>query len=107
MDSQLWPRLLAIAERSWHKSAWESALESKSTGEPLRDNEDARKDLAQFMTLVGSKELRRLEAVGVEYYLPRPGARYVLEKVVIVVVDYRTLFTVYLFVFFFFNIFYL
>jgi len=78
MDSLLWPRLLAISERAWHKSSWEQALESNHSGSPLRDNKDAKRDLAQFMTLVGSKELRRLEAAGVEYYLPRPGARCVL-----------------------------
>ena len=78
MDSQLWPRLFGVSERSWHKAAWEQALESKSTGDPLRDNEAAKQDLAEFMTLIGSKELRRLEAAGVEYYLPRPGARWVL-----------------------------
>jgi len=82
LDSQLWPRLLATSERAWHKASWEHALEttqesheSKSRGSALRDNDDAKQDLAQFVTLVGSKELRRLEAAGVEYYLPRPGAR--------------------------------
>jgi len=79
LDAQLWPRLLAISERSWHKAAWEHALETNSHGDPLRDNDDAKQDLAQFVTLVGSKELRRLEAAGVEYYMPRPGARYVLS----------------------------
>jgi len=78
VDSQLWPRMLAVSERSWHKAAWEQALETRSSGEPLRDNRDAKQDLALFMMLVGSKELRRLEAAGVEYYLPRPGARCVL-----------------------------
>jgi len=77
-EAQLWPRLLAVSERSWHKAAWEHALETKSSGDPLRDNADAKQDLAQFVTLVGNKELRRLEAAGVEYYLPRPGARCVL-----------------------------
>lgn len=78
MDSQLWPRMMAVSERSWHKAAWEQALEMKSDGKPLRENRDARHDLARFMTLIGTKELRRLEAAGVEYYLPRPGARYVI-----------------------------
>jgi len=78
MDAQLWPRLLAVSERSWHKAAWEHALQSNSTGEPLQHNKDAKEDLARFMTLVGHKELRRLEAAGVEYYIPRPGARCVL-----------------------------
>ena len=75
MDSQLWPRLLAVSERSWHKAAWEHALESSSSGEPLRDNPDAKHDYSQFVALIGAKELKRLEAAGVEYYLPRPGAR--------------------------------
>lgn len=67
-----------MSERSWHKAAWEHVLETKSRGDPLRDNDDAKQDLARFVTLVGSKELRRLEAAGVQYYLPRPGARCVL-----------------------------
>ena len=77
VDSQLWPRMLAVSERAWHKAAWEQALEMKPSGGPLRENRDARHDLARFMTLIGSKELRRLEAAGVQYYLPRPGARSV------------------------------
>jgi len=79
VDSQLWPRMLAVSERSWHKAAWEQALELKSSGDPLRENVDAKRDLAHFMTLIGSKELRRLGMAGIEYYLPRPGARYVLD----------------------------
>jgi len=77
VDAQLWPRMLAISERAWHKAAWEQALETHSDGHPLRNNKDAKLDLAHFMMLIGSKELRRLEAAEVEYYLPRPGARYV------------------------------
>lgn len=70
MDSMLWPRLLALAERSWHKANWESI-------ESLTERVAARKDdWTNFANAVGHKELRRLEAIGVKYYLPRPGARF-------------------------------
>lgn len=70
LDSMLWPRLLALAERSWHKADWESV---DSTVERLAARKE---DWTAFANAVGYKELRRLEAIGVKYYLSRPGARW-------------------------------
>ena len=79
MDSMLWPRLLAVAERAWHKSSWEQPInmETSQDGQTAINNTVLSEDWARFAHLVGHKELRRLDAQGVDYYLPRPGARFV------------------------------
>ena len=69
--SMLWPRLLALAERSWHKAKWESM-------EVEEERKQGRKyDWLDFANTVGHKELKRLEQLGVTYYLHRPGIRFV------------------------------
>lgn len=82
MDSMLFPRLLALAERSWHKADWETMDTDCPAGDAadqcpkLKVQRDARLlSWTKFANTVGYKELRRLEAHGVSYYLPRPGAR--------------------------------
>lgn len=70
MDWMLWPRLLALAERSWHRASWET-IDLLSKRLTVR-----KEDWMNFSNAVGYKELRRLEELGVNYYLPRPGARY-------------------------------
>jgi len=61
LDFMLFPRLLALAERSWHRAPWEN-----STDLPVSDWE-------LFTNKVGYKELPRLERAGVLYRLPPPG----------------------------------
>jgi hexosaminidase len=82
LDSLLWPRLFALAERSWHKSIWElkSSLESDEKHSVAYDKL-LNEDWARFATVVGHKELRRIEAHRVNYYLPRPGARSVMSVI--------------------------
>jgi hexosaminidase len=77
MDWMLWPRLLALAERSWHKADWEQpkSMVQTSDGFTMFNDTALSADWAVFATTVGHKETRRLEVQGVEYYLPRPGAR--------------------------------
>lgn len=70
MDWMLWPRLLALAERSWHRAEWEKMAD---TSIRLAGRSE---DWMYFSNTVGYQELRRLEAMGINYYLPRPGARY-------------------------------
>ena len=69
-DSMIFPRLLAMAERAWHEAPWESRH---------RDDEQrwegCREDWAQFAASLGRRELGRLDRLGVQYYLPPPGAR--------------------------------
>lgn len=79
MDSMLWPRLLAVAERSWHKADWETMeldCDDPDQCPKLKDQRKARTvSWTKFANTVGYKELQRLEALGINYYLPRPGAR--------------------------------
>ncbi|KAH3819428.1 hypothetical protein DPMN_121163 [Dreissena polymorpha] len=70
MDSMIFPRLLCVAERAWHKAEWEaeSDADRQQVGQDL--------DWARFAHILGSKELARLDSMGVAYHLPPPGARY-------------------------------
>ncbi|XP_013407640.1 uncharacterized protein LOC106171732 [Lingula anatina] len=61
----LFPRLLAVAERSWHQAPWET--------------DDTKADLMQedwekFASTLGLKELSELDSLGIWYRLPLPGA---------------------------------
>ena len=62
------PRVLALAERAWHKAPWEYI-----------ENPDERKlrqqhDWQSFVKTLGDKELPRLEKLSIRYRVPIPGA---------------------------------
>jgi hexosaminidase len=65
----LFPRLLALAERAWHKAPWESV-----TAKAARE-EQKRSDWMTFANTLGHKELARLDKYGIAYRVPLPGAR--------------------------------
>ena len=70
-DYAYFPRLLSLAERAWHKAAWEDI-----------DDVDARntqkmEDFGQFANSLGYKELVRLENRGVQFGINPPGARFI------------------------------
>lgn len=67
MHSMLFPRLLAVAERAWHQAIWEGEKVDK-----LRKTRRKR-NWEQFAIILGTRELKRLEDLGISYYLPRPG----------------------------------
>ena len=69
LEFMAFPRLLAVAERAWHQSKWETEADVH-TRERLKQE-----DWAQFANTVGYRELRRLERMGVVYRLPLPGAQ--------------------------------
>ena len=64
--SMIVPRLLALAERAWHKAAWED-----------EDDFEAAQtiDWQSFVNTLGYKEFARLDQLGVNYYIPPPGAQ--------------------------------
>ncbi|KAH9510135.1 hypothetical protein Btru_043540 [Bulinus truncatus] len=64
----VFPRLIALAERAWHKSSWETLDVKKGKA-------DQEKEWSSFAHTLGYKELSRLESVKVEYHIPAPGAR--------------------------------
>ncbi|MBD1580988.1 family 20 glycosylhydrolase [Pseudoalteromonas sp. S16_S37] len=62
--SMIFPRILSVAERAWHKASWEaSGLSSK----------DFTNDWLKFATALSVKELAKLEKRGVKANLPVPG----------------------------------
>lgn len=62
--AMLFPRVLAVAERSWHKASWE--------GEKPNAEKRA-KDWMTFSAALGSKELAKLAKSGVKANLDVPG----------------------------------
>ena len=69
LDSMIFPRLLALAERAWHKSSFEEEGISKEDRE-IR----LRTDWTAFANTVGHKELRRLDERNILYRVPPPSA---------------------------------
>ncbi|KAK3095697.1 hypothetical protein FSP39_017743 [Pinctada imbricata] len=67
MHYMLYPRLLAIAERAWHKASWETV---EKQGERIQKKNN---DWAEFATFISDREFNRLEAMGIKYRLPLPG----------------------------------
>lgn len=65
LEQMIFPRLAVVSERAWHKAAWESDAPSKA----LR-----LKDYVAFSKYMTEKELPKLAAAGVTFYLPAPGA---------------------------------
>lgn len=62
LEHMLFPRLLALAERAWHRGIWEN-----TTAEPRRDWE-------RFANKVGYRELPKLDKNRINYRIPLPGA---------------------------------
>ncbi|CAC5362528.1 HEXA_B [Mytilus coruscus] len=63
----VFPRLLAVAERAWHKAPWESV------GHQTKRNRDMNNDWDNFAATLGKKELNRLDSMGIKYRIPPPG----------------------------------
>ncbi|KAK3594088.1 hypothetical protein CHS0354_040856 [Potamilus streckersoni] len=70
MDYMIFPRLLAVAERAWHKAGWETTMKTTSKAA----------DWSDFAYTLGHKELKRLDKLGIKYRIPLPGARIVDRK---------------------------
>ena len=69
MFAMIFPRLLALAERAWHKASWEDITDRK------KRNETMKADWVKFAGALGNRELVRLDKMGVQYRVPPPGAR--------------------------------
>ncbi|NHK26460.1 family 20 glycosylhydrolase [Parvularcula flava] len=77
----IFPRLIALAERAWHKADWEvpyqydGAVYGPDTGnftDDMRASLEA--DWARFATVLGQKELPKLDLAGIPYRIPTAGA---------------------------------
>jgi len=80
-EYMIYPRLLALAERAWHKPEWavhynhSGALystDSKHFSETKRSLRET--DWNRFANLLGQRELAKLDLAGVFYRLPTVGA---------------------------------
>ncbi|RRS10075.1 beta-N-acetylhexosaminidase [Pseudoalteromonas sp. J010] len=67
----IFPRILSVAERAWHKADWE--------GHKI-DKAELDKDFSLFAAALSLKEIAKLQNDGVNPNLPVPGAKVVLGK---------------------------
>lgn len=68
MHNMIFPRLLALAERAWHKSEWENIPDRKNRMKA------ATREFEDFANTLGYKDLRSLDDIGIKYRIPPPGA---------------------------------
>merc|ERR550519_747217 len=66
----VFPRLLALAERAWHKGSWED------DGDISFNKDLFEADWNAFALTLGNKELRRLDNLNISYRLPLPGVKF-------------------------------
>lgn len=84
MEYMIFPRMLSVAERAWHRAAWEQDYQAGKEyigGETHHvDQQALLKDWQRFANLLGQRELSKLDKTGIQYRLPVPGARVVDGK---------------------------
>lgn len=77
-EYMVFPRVLAAAERAWHKASWENDYKvgvKYSQDSNLVDKTQRTSDWAAFANVMGQRELAKLEKAGIDYRLPVPGAK--------------------------------
>ena len=81
MEYMIYPRLVAVAERAWHRASWEldyqAGREYKGGETQWVDQKALTADWQRFANLLGHRELAKLDKAGIHYRLPVPGARIV------------------------------
>ncbi|MFR0689779.1 family 20 glycosylhydrolase [Enterobacterales bacterium AE_CKDN230030158-1A_HGKHYDSX7] len=84
MEYKLYPRVLSVAERAWHRAGWEQdyqlGREYKGGETHQVDQAALHSDWQRFANLMGQRELAKLDKAGVAYRLPVPGAKVVNGK---------------------------
>ncbi|RJY07633.1 beta-N-acetylhexosaminidase [Parashewanella spongiae] len=86
-DSMIYPRMLLLAEKAWHKPQWEvpydyGGLLYNAESEYFTPfaREQQRTDWQRIANHLGHNELAKLELQGVIYRLPPPGAKIINGK---------------------------
>jgi hexosaminidase len=69
------PRMLALAERAWHRAEWEPP-DGMDAAAPI-DLKALASDWERFANVLGHRELPKLDQTGVRYRLEVPGGRLV------------------------------
>jgi hexosaminidase len=86
-EYMIYPRLLTLAERAWHKPSWEVPYNSQGvmydsstsvfTAAQKADREQA---WQRFSNTLGQKELAKLDKAGIFYRVPTVGAKIIAGK---------------------------
>lgn len=77
MEYMLYPRLYALAERAWKKADWELDYQAGLTFSGSTNNVNKTlldQDFAGFAQALALKEFPKLDAAGIRYRIPVPGA---------------------------------
>ncbi|GAA5524949.1 N,N'-diacetylchitobiase [Microbulbifer aestuariivivens] len=80
VEYMIYPRLLALAERAWHRAPWELPPQPGQVYSQETDWVDTAAlagDWKEFAATLGRKELYKLDLAGVGYRVPVPGAVWV------------------------------
>jgi hexosaminidase len=81
MEYLIFPRVLPLAERAWHRAPWEQDYKAGREyigGETHHvDTKALSTDWQRFANIMGQRELAKLDKAGIAYRLPVPGARVV------------------------------
>ncbi|WBF44344.1 beta-N-acetylhexosaminidase [Serratia rubidaea] len=79
MEYMIFPRALSVAERAWHRADWEldyqAGREYKGGETRFVDGKKLAQEWQLFANILGQRELAKLDAGGIRYRLPVPGAR--------------------------------
>ncbi|KAL9180069.1 hypothetical protein ACHAXT_008039, partial [Thalassiosira profunda] len=71
------PRVLAVAERAWHRASWEldwSPGETYNLSSGRVPKDELAADFNGFASALGCREVAKLEKLGIGYRVPPPGA---------------------------------
>lgn len=79
MEYMIFPRLMSVAERAWHRAGWEQDYQTgrEYIGGKTQfvDQHQYLADWQRFANLLGQRELPKMDRVGIAYRLPVPGGR--------------------------------
>ena len=67
VHGNVFPRLIALAERAWHQAEWESTEDATAREEEILS------DWHDYANRIGYRELARLDALGIRYDIRPPA----------------------------------
>ncbi|MDD1782356.1 carbohydate-binding domain-containing protein [Enterovibrio sp. ZSDZ35] len=76
-EYMVFPRVIAAAERAWHKADWELDYQAgkQFNQQTTHVDKDAQlQDWTRFANVMGQREMAKLDASGINYRIPVPGA---------------------------------
>lgn len=80
-EYMLFPRIITLAERMWHKPEWEvpyshkkQTYNSETNNISAKNKADMKQDWSEFAEVLGRRELAKLDLHGIAYRVPTVGA---------------------------------